>query len=322
MLTSAAVMLALSQATNLALILVLTGLAGLTSEAYRPASSALLADLVPEGRRVTAFAAYRFAINLGFSAGPAVAGLLAERAFVLVFVGDAVTSAVFGVMALALLPATHAHAPLAPAGGAERPQPARRILSDVPFLMFLASSTIAAIVYFQQEAALPLQVVADGHSTAIYGSLMSLNGLVVTLIELPLSSVTRRLPARRVIAAGSVLLGAGFGATALVTSAPALAATVVVWTLGEIVAAPVSAAYVADISPPHMRGRYAGAWGMTYGLALIIGPALGTAVYAVSSDLLWSGCVVLGILSAALVLSPAARARGYAMTASRSTNAA
>jgi MFS family permease len=79
---------------------------------------------------------------------------------------------------------------------------------------------------------------------------------------------------------------------------------------------------MADISPPHMRGRYAGAWGMTYGLALIIGPALGTAVYAVSSDLLWSGCVVLGILSAALVLSPAARARGYAMTASRSTNAA
>jgi dipeptide/tripeptide permease len=144
----------------------------------------------------------------------------------------------------------------------------------------------------------------------------------VTLIELPLSSVTRRFPARRVMAAGSVLLGAGFGATALVTSAPALAATVVVWTLGEIVTAPISAAYVADISPPHMRGRYAGAWGMTYGVALIVGPALGTAVYAASSNLLWAGCVGLGLLSAALVLSPAARPRGYAMTASRSTNAA
>jgi predicted MFS family arabinose efflux permease len=165
-------------------------------------------------------------------------------------------------------------------------------------------------------------VIADGQSTVIYGSLISLNGLVVTLIELPFSSITRRLPARRVIAAGSVLLGAGFGATALVTSAPALAATVVVWTLGEIVAAPVSAAYVADVSPPHMRGRYAGAWGMTYGLALIVGPALGTAVYAASPGLLWGGCVALGLLSAALILSPAARPRGYAITASRSTNAA
>ena len=89
----------------------------------------------------------------------------------------------------------------------------RTILADVPFLVFLAASTATAIVYFQQEAALPLQVLADGHSTAIYGSLISLNGLVVTAIELPFSSVTRRFPPRRVIAAGSVLLGVGFGAT-------------------------------------------------------------------------------------------------------------
>ncbi len=322
MLSSACVMVALSQAGNLALILVLTGLAGLTSEAYRPASSALLADLVPAGRRVTAFAAYRFAINLGFSAGPAVAGLLAERAYVLVFLGDAATSAVFGVMALVLLPATHATPVAAASDEAELPSARRTLLADVPFLVFLAASTATAIVYFQQEATLPLQVLADGHSTAIYGSLISLNGLVVTVIELPFSAVTRRFPPRRVIATGSVLLGLGFGATGLVTSAPLLAVTVVVWTLGEIVAAPVSGAYVADVSPPHMRGRYAGAWGMTYGLALIIGPALGTAVFAVSPDLLWGGCVALGILAAALVLSPAARPRGYAITASRSTNAA
>ena len=322
MLSSAAVMVALSQAGSLPLILVLTALAGLTSEAYRPASSALLADLVPAGRRVTAFATYRFAINLGFSAGPAVAGLLAERAYVLVFLGDAVTSAVFGAMALVLLPATRAAAPAAGSDAGRPPGGVRSILADVPFLVFLAASTATAIVYFQQEAALPLQVLADGHSTAIYGSLISLNGLVVTAIELPFSSVTRRYPPRPVIAAGSVLLGIGFGATALVTSAPLLAVTVVVWTLGEIVAAPVSGAYVADISPPHMRGRYAGAWGMTYGLALIVGPALGTAVYAASPGLLWGGCVGLGVLAAALLLSPAARPRGYAITASRSTNAA
>ena len=322
MLSSAAVMVALSQAGSLALILVLTALAGLTSEAYRPASSALLADLVPAGRRVTAFAAYRFAINLGFSAGPAVAGLLAERAYVLVFLGDAATSAVFGVMALVLLPATRAAAPPAPEHAKDPPSGLRTLLADTPFLVFLAASTATAIVYFQQEATLPLQVLADGHSTAIYGSLISLNGLVVTAIELPFSSVTRRFPPRRVIAAGSVLLGLGFGATGLVTSAPLLAVTVVVWTFGEIVAAPVSGAYVADVSPPHMRGRYAGAWGMTYGLALIIGPALGTAVYAASPDLLWGGCVALGILAAGLVLSPAARPRPYAITASRSTNAA
>ena len=319
MLSSAVVMVALSQATDLGLILALACLAGLTSESYRPASAALLADLVPEGRRVTAFAAYRFAINIGFAAGPAVAGLLAQHAFVLVFAGDAATSAVFGVMALVLLPATHpapAHAP-AEARGATR-----TILSDIPFLLFLAATTAGAIVYFQQEAALPLQVLADGHSLAIYGSLISLNGLVVTAIELPFSSVTRKFPPRRVIALGSVLLGCGFGATALVVSTPALAATVVLWTLGEIIAAPVSSAYLADISPPHMRGRYAGAFGMTYGIALVVGPAAGTALFAASPDLLWGGCLALGIVSAVLLLIASPRPPGYAMTASRSTSAA
>ncbi len=146
---------------------------------------------------------------------------------------------------------------------------------------------------------------------------------MVTAIELPFSSVTRRFPPRRVIAAG---LGAarhrlrGDGARHL---GAALAATVVVWTLGEIVAAPISTAYVADISPPHMRGRYAGAWGMTYGLALIIGPALGTAVYAADAK----RCSGAGASRSATsppcsCCSPAARPRGYAITASRSTSAA
>lgn len=322
MLSSAVVMIALSQASGLAVIVPLTALAGLCAEAYRPASSALLADLVPAGRRLTAFAAYRLAINLGFAAGPAVAGLLAERAFVLVFVGDALTSAVFGLMALTVLP-RRVHEPDAASQGTAAPTSLpRTILADTPFLLLLAASVAGALVYFQQEAALPLQVRAYGHSTAIFGSLMSLNGLVVTVVELPFSAVSRKFPPRRVIALGLTLTGAGFAATGLVSSTAALAATVIVWTAGEIASAPVASAYVADLSPPHMRGRYAGAFGMTFGLGLVVGPAAGTAVYAASPGALWGACAVLGVLGAIVILLPAARPRGYATTASRSTSAA
>jgi MFS family permease len=318
MYSSAVVMLALSQAGSLTAIVPLTALAGLAAESYRPASSALLADLVAQGRRVTAFAAYRLAINLGFAAGPAVAGLVAERSFLGVFVGDAATSLVFGTLAITLLPARpeiHHEAPPGSIGAV------RTILADRAFLVLLATTLIIGVIYFQQDATLPLQVTADGYSTAFYGLLISLNGLVVILLELPLTTFSRRLPPRRVIATGVLLTGIGFGTTALATSAPALAATVVVWTLGEIVSAPVSSAYVADISPPHMRGRYAGAFGMSFSLSLIIGPAAGTAVYAASPHALWGGCVVLGALASALMLSPASRPR-YATTASRSTSAA
>src|SRR5438477_3360356 len=105
MFSGAVAMLCLSQARLLPLIILFAGLAGLTGELYRPASSALLTDLVPAGQRVTAFAAYRMALNAGFAFGPATAGFLARKSFVWLFVGDAVTSLLFGLVAWFALPA-------------------------------------------------------------------------------------------------------------------------------------------------------------------------------------------------------------------------
>jgi dipeptide/tripeptide permease len=39
---------------------------------------------------------------------------------------------------------------------------------------------------------------------------------------------------------------------------------VLIWTLGEIIYAPVASACVADIAPKHLRGRYQGAWVLTW----------------------------------------------------------
>jgi len=105
MFSGAVAMLCLSQARSLPTYALFAAFAGLTGELYRPASSALLADLVPAGQRVTAFAAYRMAFNAGWAFGPAVAGLLAKKSFLWLFVGDAATSVLFGLVALFALPA-------------------------------------------------------------------------------------------------------------------------------------------------------------------------------------------------------------------------
>jgi MFS family permease len=101
---SGAAMLALWQADSLEAILPLVIAAGFFAELYRPASGALIADLVPAGRRVPAYAAYRLAINAGFAAGPAVGGLLAEDSFAWLFIGDAASSLAFAAIALVALP--------------------------------------------------------------------------------------------------------------------------------------------------------------------------------------------------------------------------
>jgi MFS family permease len=298
MFSSAVTLLLLSQAQSLPWIIVLTTLAGMTGEMYRPAAAALLTDLTPAGERIPAFALNRLAINLGFAAGPAVAGLLAERSFFLIFLGDALTSAAFGVIALTTLP----EGVRVRRGEERRGEAVRTMLHDRAFVFFLISSVLGAFVYFQSQTTFPLHVRASGLSDADYGLLISLNGLAIVLFELPLVAITQRFPYRPVLTVGSLLVGLGFALNAVANDLPELALTVLIWTLGEIIYAPVASAYVADIAPEHLRGRYQGAWGLTWGLAYVFAPAVGAAIFAWSSDGLWLICGLLGLAAALLLL--------------------
>ena len=295
---AAAAALLLSQARGLGPIIALTALFGLLSELQRPASSALLADVVPEGRRLPAFAGYRLAINAGYAFGPAVAGYLAERSFFLLFLGEALTSAVLGVVALVALP----EGVRSRASDERRGESVRAIAADHRFVLFLFATVLAAFVYMQSGATLPLHVRASGLGTTTYGWLISLNGLLIVALEFPLIGVTRRFAAPPVIAAGVVLTGIGFALTGTAHTVMLLALTVVIWTFGEMVAAPVGNAYVADLAPLHLRGRYQGAYSLTFALGFVLAPAIGTRLFAWSPTGLWVTCAVLGVVSAALIL--------------------
>ena len=317
MFSSAATLLALSQADEIVLIGGLTILAGLTGEMYRPASAALLADLVPAGQRLPAFALNRLAINLGFAAGPATAGLLADRSFTYLFVGDALTSLVFGILALAALP----EGVRTRRGEERRGEGIRTIARDRAFVFFLVSSILGAFVYFQSNATFPLHVKESGLSNADYGLLISLNGLAIVLLELPFTSITQRYPAIPTLAVGSILVGLGFALNAWAESLAALAFTVLIWTIGEIVYAPVASAYVADIAPVHLRGRYQGAWGLMWGLAFMLGPGLGAVFFAWNGDAFWLFCGVLGVLSAGLLLAGSRTPRSRTPSPARTPDA-
>jgi dipeptide/tripeptide permease len=104
------------------------------------------------------------------------------------------------------------------------------------------------------------------------------------------------------MAAGIALTGIGFGLVAWADTFALFGLTVVVWTAGEIAFTPVAAAYVGDVAPESLRGRYYGAWGLTHSLGIVFGPGLGTALYALSPGGLWGACAGLGLAGALLVL--------------------
>jgi MFS family permease len=275
--------------------------AGITGETFRPAGRALIADLVPEGARVTAYAASRFAGSIGLASGSALAGFLANHSFLWVFISDAATSVAFGVIALSLLPETRkvTREQEGKLGGGYR-----SMLADRAFLLFLLGSAMIGFIFLQTNATLPLHVTRVAHlPISDYGLMLSLNSVLVACFELPISAWTMHRPAKAMIALGFVLFGVGFGLTAFAHSLPALLGTVAIWSLGEMIGAPVGYAYVADIAPEHLRGRYQGVYGLAWATGSVTGPVLGTFLFGRSPDALWGLCAAFGMTSALLVLA-------------------
>lgn len=286
MVLSACVMLIFSQATGYGVLVVLSLLAGLCTEMYRPAASALIADVTTPAQRVTAYAVYRLAINLGFAIGPAVGGFVAHRSFMYLFAGDALTSLAYAGIALAMLPNRFVEHRAGPAAR----NAFRVITHDTRYMLFLGATLMGSMVFMQHVSGYPLQIKAYGYSSEIFGLMLSLNGALICLTELPLTTYTRRRQPRNVMAIGFLVFGSGFVLTGYVSTIPLLALAAILWTIGEMLYFPMSAAHVANVSPPHMRGRYQGAWGIAWGTGAVIGPMLGTRVWEWHPRALWLGC--------------------------------
>jgi MFS family permease len=72
---------------------------------------------------------------------------------------------------------------------------------------------------------------------------------------------------------------------------------------------PVSAAYMANLAPIEMRGRYMGVYGLSWAVAIVCGPIIGMTLFSVSPILLWTLCGVLGLIAAVIISLRPAEAR-------------
>jgi MFS family permease len=300
MLLTAAILLAIPSITPAWLLIPVLGLAGFATDLYRPAAAALLAALVPTAERLTAFGLYRLSIGVGYTLGLAVAGLVAAHSFQLVFIVDAATSVAFGLVAAVAL--TSRLIPPAQPDGSESPV---RPLLERPFALLLVASALTSFVFFQNGSTLPLHIRDSGYSLPQFGSLMAIQGIIVTALVLPVTRLARRLATATALTAGALLVGLGFSLTAVAGSLAALAATILVWSLGEVLWSPVAQTRAAALAPAGFEGRYQGALGLAWTSGLVLSPLLGSALYAWRPEALWLLCGVLATLAVATVQASA-----------------
>lgn len=297
LLASGATLLAVGAARGLVLLCVSAFVYGVAADLYRPASQAAIADLVPEPMRARAYALVFWALNLGFAVATLLGGFLADRGYWLLFAGDAATSAGFALIVLRLVPETR------PARHESAAGSLRDVVGDRLMMALVLGVILQAIAYMQAFFTLPLVVVGDGLGTSGYGIVIALNGvLIVALQPLLLGALGRRGRGPLLLVA-NVTVGVGFWLTTFADTLPMHLLAVTIWTLGEILGAGQLGALVASIAPVHLRGRYMGVFGASFGLAAFLAPGLGTqTLERLGETVLWTGCLVSSVIAGIMLL--------------------
>ncbi|MFE9817899.1 MDR family MFS transporter [Streptomyces sp. NPDC005773] len=274
---------------------------GMASSASRPAVQAMIADIVPAKDRVRAFSLNYWAINLGFAVSSAGAGFVAEYSYLAGFVGEAVMTLCCAVVVFMKVPesrpqkATSKVADAAPTDGVRL----GTVLRDGRFMGVVGLSFVIALIFQQGYVGLPVAMGADGFSSSDFGAAVAVNGVLIVVLQIPVTRFIQSRDPRRLLIVSSLLAGYGFGLTAFAGSVAVYALTICVWTVAEIVNAPVQNGLVVQLSPAHGRGRYQGMYALSWSAAALVAPLMsGVVIDHFGAGWLWGTCAVLGTAAA------------------------
>jgi len=132
-----------------------------------------------------------------------------------------------------------------------------------------------------------------------YGFIMATNAAMVVLFQYFVTQRTKRHTSLPVLALGALFYGLGVGSVALGQSFGAFWLSMVIMTIGELIIAPTGTSFTANLSPPDMRGRYMGVYGLTWAVGMGIGPVIGGYLSdRIAPVAIWYSALVFGLIAA------------------------
>ncbi|GAB4470050.1 MAG: MFS transporter [Anaerolineales bacterium] len=300
--------LLLSQAQSLPAFALLMVLQGASNPLYRVGADAMIADLIPEAKRIDAYSRMRLSNNLGVAIGPAIGGFITSISYNIAFYFAASGLFIYGMLiafgARETLPkATNSLHGIGKAQGLAWGG-YKHVLNDrrfVRFALFLVFPQISAMILW-----VLLGVYAKTHfgiAENLYGWIPVTNASMVVLFQLAITAISRRYPPLLMLSVGSLLYGLGVGSVAVGQGFWWFWISMVIVTVGEMVLVPTSSTYVANLAPPDMRGRYMSLYSLTWTIAAGIGPLAGGYLNDTVGPLAtWIGGGCAGLLAAILFL--------------------
>ena len=261
------------------------------ADAMRPAAMTAVAVYSKPENRTRAFSLMRMAVNLGWAMGPAAGGwLVSFIGYWALFWADGLTCMTAGLMFLLTMKIKKAEK--------KQEEPTHLSVTKSPYkdkeyLFFLFLMLIGAVVFMQFLYTLPVFFKEEMQfSELMIGNIMAMNGLLIFFVEMPLVyTLERKIKIIDSIWAGVLMFGVAYVLLNFAVGRSMVIAIIsmVILSVGEIFNMPFTNTYAMGRASEENRGAYMGLFTMTYSLAHIIGPPLGTqTVHYFGFETLWN----------------------------------
>jgi len=266
-----------STITHFYSLCILTVVISFFSEAFRPANFTAVAHYAAEGTITRSYSLNRLAVNIGWSVGISLAGIIASINYKLLFIVEGGVSIIVGLLILSFLPQVKDFIKKAKENASN--MVILKPWEDIFYVKFILLTTVFITCAFLMFRVVPVFFKEQWHIDEFQiGIIIGINGAVIALFEM---IMINKIEAKRspmfFIIVGAVL----FAVSYIILSAPvsfhiaAAVLTIVVFTCGEMLTLPFINTIVISRSNEHNRGLYAAGYTLSWSCAQVFGPYFG-----------------------------------------------
>lgn len=270
------------------------------ADMFRPAMFVSLGVYAKPENRTRALTLVRLAVNLGFAAGPALGGLIIMGiGYKGLFWADG-CSCIIAISIFALL-VKEKKKIVAADHHLIDDNPVKSVFKDRIFWLFLFVSFSTAMIFFQLFSTLPLyHHEMFGLTEFQTGLLMTLNGFLIFLLEMPIVSIFERhqIHKLKIMFWGSIMMTCSFFVLLFTGWAGVLIISIVFMTFGEMFLFPFSNSFALSRAPRGHEGRYMALFTMSFSLAHIMSSKTGMEITShFGYQVNWLFMAALGIVA-------------------------
>jgi len=266
-----------STITHFSTLCVLAVVISFFSEAFRPANFTAVAHYAKEGTITRSYSLNRLAVNIGWSVGISLAGIIASINYKLLFIVEGGVSIIVGILILLFLPQVKGFIQKAKENAIN--MVIMKPWKDVFYVKFILLTTVFITCAFLMFRVVPVFFKEQWHINEFaIGIIIGINGSVIALFEM---IMINKIEAKRspmfFIIIGAVL----FSISYILLSAPvsyhlvAAVVVIIIFTGGEMFSLPFINTIVISRSNEHNRGLYAAGYTLSWSCAQVIGPLFG-----------------------------------------------